>query len=56
MGSSQQQYWSGLPFPPPGDLPNPGIDPALLGHLQWQAESLPLSHHIKREEALNILC
>ena len=27
MGFSQE-YWSGLPFPPPGDLPNPGIDPA----------------------------
>ena len=27
MGISRQQYWSGLPFPSPGDLPNPGIDP-----------------------------
>ena len=27
MGLSQQQYWSGLPFPPPGDLPAPGIKP-----------------------------
>ena len=27
MGLSQQQYWSGLPFPPPGDLPAPGIEP-----------------------------
>ena len=26
----RQEYWSGLPFPPPGDLPNPGIEPALL--------------------------
>ena len=25
MGFSRQEYWSGLPFPPPGDLPNPGI-------------------------------
>ena len=24
---SRQEYWSGLPFPPPGDLPNPGIKP-----------------------------
>ena len=24
---SKQEYWSGLPFPPPGDLPNPGIEP-----------------------------
>ena len=27
MGYSRQEYWSGLPFPPPGDLPNPGIKP-----------------------------
>ena len=26
-GSSRQEYWSGLPFPPPGDLPDPGIEP-----------------------------
>ena len=30
MGFSRQEYWSGLPFPPPGDLPNPGIKPASL--------------------------
>ena len=27
MGSSRQEYWSGLPFPSPGDLPDPGIEP-----------------------------
>ena len=34
MGFSRQEYWSGLPFPSPGDLPNPGIEsksPALAG-------------------------
>ena len=37
MGFSRQNYWGGLPFPPPGDLPNPGIklmslmSPALPG-------------------------
>ena len=37
MGFSRQEYWSGLPFPPPGDLPSPGIksksleSPALSG-------------------------
>ena len=38
MEFSRQEYWSGVPFPSPGDLPNPGIDtefPAL------QADSLP---------------
>ena len=28
MGFSRQEYWSGLPFPSPGDLPNPGIEPS----------------------------
>ena len=28
MGCSRQEYWSGLPCPPRGDLPNPGIEPA----------------------------
>ena len=27
MELSRQEYWSGLPFPPPGGLPNPGIEP-----------------------------
>ena len=27
MGFPSQEYWSGLPFPPPGDLPDPGIEP-----------------------------
>ena len=30
MEFSRQEYWSGLPCPPPGDLPNPGIKPASL--------------------------
>ena len=30
MGFSRQEYWSGLPFPPPGDLPNPGVKPTSL--------------------------
>ena len=30
MGFSRQEYWSGLPGPPPGDLPNPGVKPASL--------------------------
>jgi len=30
MGLSRQEYWSGLPFPSPGDIPNPGIEPRSL--------------------------
>ena len=37
MGFSRQEHWSRLPFPPPGDLPNPGIEPLCLIH--WQADS-----------------
>ena len=42
MGFSRQEYWSGLSYPPPGDLPNPGIKPASLCLLHWQVGSLPL--------------
>ena len=38
MGSSRQECWSGLPFPSPRDLPNPGIEP---GSLTLQTDSLP---------------
>ena len=38
MGFSRQQYWSGLPFPSPGDLPDPGIEPRSAA---LQADSLP---------------
>ena len=38
MEFSRQEYWSGLPFPSPGDLPNPGIEP---GSPALQADSLP---------------
>ena len=41
QGFSRQEYWSGLPCPPPGDLPDPGIEPPSLLH--WQAGSLPLT-------------
>ena len=39
LGFSRQEYWSELPFPSPGDLPNPGIEP---GSLALQANSLPI--------------
>ena len=38
MGFSRQEYWSGLPFPSPGDLPDPGIEP---GSPALQADALP---------------
>ena len=32
MGFSRQEYWSGVPFPSPGDIPDPGIKPGSLPH------------------------
>ena len=51
IGFSRQEYWSGLPCPPPGDLPDSGIEPTspvsysfrLLRLLHWQVGSLPLA-------------
>ena len=41
LGFSRQEYWSGMAFPSPGDLPNPGIEP---GSPSLQADALPLGH------------
>ena len=44
VGFSRREYWSGLPFPPPGDLPNPGTEPRSPVSPALQTDSLPLSH------------
>ena len=44
MGFSRQEYWSGLPFPSPGDLPDPGIEPMTPVSPAVQADSLLLGH------------
>ena len=41
VGFPRQEYWSGLPFPFPGDLSDPGVEPASPA---LQADSLPLYH------------
>ena len=41
MGFPRQEYWSGLPFPSPGDLSNPGIEHMSIS---WHVDSLQLSH------------
>ena len=49
MGLSWQESWKGLPFPPPGDLPNPGIEasspeaPALAGGFSTTEQALGLA-------------
>ena len=53
MGFSWQEYWSGLPFPPPGNLPDPGIEaasPALAGRFFTTASpGDPTSHTQKHD-------
>ena len=47
MGFPRQEYWSVMPFPPPGHLSDPGIEPRVPA---LQADSLPLSHQGSRFE------
>ena len=54
MGFSRQEYWSGLPFPSPGDLPDPGIEPESPA---LQADSLlsePLGKYIEHAQQILI--
>ena len=44
MGFSRQEYWSALPCPPPGDLPDLGMEPLAPASPALQANSLPLSY------------
>ena len=55
MGFSRQEYWSGVPLPSPGDLPDPGIE---LGSPALQADALtsePLGKSLAQGTLLNIL-
>ena len=53
MGFSRQEYWSGLPFSPPGDLPKDGTHVSCL--LRWQVGSLPLALPGKPGSSNNLL-
>ena len=44
MEFSRQEYWSRVPFPSLGYLPDPGVEPVSPASLALQADSLPLSH------------
>ena len=50
MGFSRQEYWSGLPFPSSGDLPNPGIE---SGSSALQADSLSTEPSVGHKSHLN---
>ena len=53
MKFSRQEYGIGLPFLPPGDLPDPGIK---LASLTLQVDSLPLSHQEKVSQSCSLCC
>jgi len=53
MGFSRQKYWSGLPFPSPGDLPNPGIKPRSPA---LQVDALPSEPSGKPRERAMLFC
>ena len=55
MGFSRQEYWSELPCPPPGDLPDPEIEPASLTSPAMQAGSSPLVPPGKPHQSLKYL-
>ena len=44
INNNKKEDWSELLFPPPGDLPDPGIEPASPVSPAWQADSLLQSH------------
>ena len=52
MGVSRQEYWSGLLFPPPGDLPDPGIE---TGSPALQVDSLPSESLISKTSLSSVL-
>ena len=60
MGCSRQEYWSGLPCPPLGDLPDPGIEPASLMSPAWAGgfftTSATWEAHIQDTEIYKICC
>ena len=63
MGFFRQEYWSGLPFPPPVDLPNPGIEPmspelqadALTSEPPGKPSNVTESHQKVRTQLLTVL-
>ena len=55
IGFCRQEHWSGLSCPPPGDLPDTGIEPASPAASALQADSLPLSHQENPEVSLRTI-
>jgi len=53
MGFFRQDYWSGYPFPPPGDLLHPGIKLTSSASLAFQVDSLPSEPSSKTSNSIN---
>ena len=53
---SRQEYWSGLPFPPSGDLPDPGIEPKSLGSLPASAGGFFTNNATWKAHIYTLLC
>ena len=53
MGLSRQKYWSGLPFPSPGDLPDPGIEPGSAA-LEVDAFNLRATREVLNEAKVGL--
>ena len=59
MGFPRQEYWCGLPFPSPGDLPEPGIEPAspaLAGKFFTMEPPGTLESHVTDAISLKLRC
>ena len=62
MGFPRQEYWSGLPFPPPGDLPDPEMEhasptsPALAGRVFTTAPPGKLCLMLATSEHIQVIC
>ena len=54
MGFFREEYWIGLPFPSPWDLPNPGIEPSLLAVLQYKTECLKFGKNKQKNEVASL--
>ena len=52
MEFPRQESWSGLPFPPPGNLPSPGIEPTSSVSPALQVDSLPAEPSVKNERGV----
>ena len=55
MGFSRQEYWSGLPFPSPGDIPNAGIEPGSPALQPNALTSEPPGKHPPQKNGINAL-